>query len=427
LVRGFLFCSTDEGELMSFIRGLKCRECGREYPARLQAGCEVCFAPLEVDYHYDAIAKVLNPTEIASRPNSLWRYRELLPLQNDPVVGLSTGCTPLVRVDRLGKTLGLQNLYLKNDSVSFPTLSFKDRVTAMAVNKALEFKLEAVGCASTGNLANSVAANAAAAGLPSFILIPENLERSKITATQIYGARLIAVRGNYDDVNRLCAQISERYPWGFVNVNLRPFYAEGSKTMGFEIAEQLGWKAPTSIVVPMAGGALISKIHKGFDELERIGLLREPVKTKFFGAQAAGCNPIIDAVRRHSTLIRPVKPNTIAKSLAIGNPADGYYASGFIQKSGGWADDATDAEISNAIQLLAEKEGIYTETAGGVSIAVTKKLVDQGLIDRTGITVVAITGNGLKTPEAVSFDAPEVIEPRVDAFEHVVRGVAHVA
>jgi len=412
---------------MGFVKGLQCRECGKEYPPRLQAGCEDCFAPLEVHYDYAGIAGVLTPERIASRPGNLWRYRELLPLETEPVVGLASGWTPLVRADRLARKLGIAHLYLKNDAVSFPTLSFKDRVTSMAINKALEFKLEAVGCASTGNLANSVAAQAAAAGIPAYILVPENLERSKITATQIYGARVIAVRGNYDDVNRLCAQIADRHPWGFVNVNLRPFYAEGSKTMGYEIAEQLGWKAPTSIVVPMAGGALISKIHKGLGELERIGLLKEPVKTKLYGAQAAGCNPIIDAVRRKSIDIRPVKPNTIAKSLAIGNPADGYYASGFIQKTGGWADDATDPEISAGIQLLAETEGIYTETAGGVSIAVTKKLIDKGFIDRNGITVVAITGNGLKTPDAVEIDKPEVIDAKIDAFENVLKGIANVA
>ena len=413
---------------MSFVKGLRCRECGKEYPARLQAGCEECFAPLEVDYDYTAISNSLTQDRIASRPANLWRYRELLPIEAEPVVGLASGWTPLVRADRLGRKLGLDHLYLKNDSVSFPTLSFKDRVTSMAVNKALEFKLEAVGCASTGNLANSVAAQSAAAGIPAYILIPESLERSKVTATQIYGARVIAVRGNYDDVNRLCAQIAERHPWGFVNVNLRPFYAEGSKTMGFEIAEQLGWKAPTSIVVPMAGGALLSKIHKGLGELERVGLLKEPVRTKLYGAQAVGCNPIVDAVRRKSIDIRPVKPNTIAKSLAIGNPADGYYASGFIQSTGGWADDATDAEISAGISLLAETQGIYTETAGGVSIAVLKKLVDAGHIDRRGITVVAVTGNGLKTPEAVALNTPEVIDAKIEAFERVVEGgVVHVA
>ena len=412
---------------MSFTKGLQCRECGRRYPIQLQAGCEDCFAPLEVDYDYEAIAKVLTPDEIASRPNSIWKYRELLPLESNPVVGLSTGSTPLIRADRLGRALGLDNLYLKNDSVCFPTLSFKDRVTSVAVNKAVEFKLEAVGCASTGNLANSVAANAAAAGIPSFILVPENLEKNKITATSIYGSHLIAVRGNYDDVNRLCSQIADRHPWGFVNVNLRPFYAEGSKSFGYEIAEQLGWKAPTSIVCPMAGGSLISKIYKGLGELARIGLLKEPVATQFFGAQAAGCNPIIDAVRRRSTDIRPVKPNTIAKSLAIGNPADGYYAAGYILKSGGWADDAGDNEIKDGIQLLAETEGVFTETAGGVAIAVTKKLAEAGKISRSGITVVAITGNGLKTPDAVELAAPVVIDAKIAAFEELVKGVAHVA
>ena len=413
---------------MSFVKCLRCRECGREYPANLQAGCEDCFAPLEVDYHYDAIAKTLTRDSFAARPNSMWRYRELLPIEADPKVGLSTGCTPLVRTDRLARALGLDCAYVKNDSVCFPTLSFKDRVTSVAVNKALEFKLEAVGCASTGNLANSVAANAAAAGLPSIILIPEDLEQNKVTATSIYGAQVIAVRGNYDDVNRLCAQIAERHPWGFVNVNLRPFYSEGSKTIGFEIAEQLGWQAPNAIVVPMAGGAMISKIYKGLNELERIGLVKGvSTTTKLFGAQAAGCNPIVDAVKRRSIDIRPVKPNTIVKSLAIGNPADGYYASGFIQKTGGWAEDVTDEEISSGIQLLAETEGIYTETAGGVSIAVTKKLIAQGRIERGGITVIAITGNGLKTPDAVQLEKPQVIDAKIDAFEKLVKGVAHVA
>src|SRR5262245_13894388 len=413
---------------MSFVKGLRCRECGKEYPARLQAGCEDCFAPLEVDYEYAAISESLTQERIASRPANLWRYRELLPIEAEPIVGLATGWTPLVRADRLARKLGLDHLYLKNDSVSYPTLSFKDRVTSMAVNKALEFKLEAVGCASTGNLANSVAAQSAAAGIPAYILVPESLERNKITATQIYGANVIAVRGNYDDVNRLCAQIAERHPWGFVNVNLRPFYAEGSKTMAFEIAEQLGWKTPTSIVVPMAGGALLSKIHKGLHELAQVGLLEEPVKTRLYGAQASGCNPIVDAVKRKSVDIRPVKPHTIAKSLAIGNPADGYYASGLIQGTGGWADDASDPEIATGIRLLAETEGIYTETAGGVSIAVTKKLVDQGYIDRRGITVIAITGNGLKTPDAVTLDVPEAIDARIEAFERVVEGgIAHVA
>ncbi|HME98895.1 MAG TPA: threonine synthase [Terriglobia bacterium] len=412
---------------MSFVKGLKCRECGREYPVKLLAGCEECFGPLEVDYHYESIAKILKRDVIASRPKSIWKYRELLPIDSDPKIGLGTGGTPLLRADRLGRKLGIDNLYLKNDAVNAPTLSFKDRVTAVAVNKALEFKLEAVGCASTGNLANSVAANAAAAGLPSFILIPDNLEKTKVIATQVYGSRLIAVKGNYDAVNRLCSQIVDRYPWGFVNVNLRPYYAEGSKTIGYEVAEQLGWHPPDAIVVPMAGGAMISKIHKGFKELERLGLTSETERTRFYGAQAAGCNPIIDAVKRGTTEIRPVKPNTIAKSLAIGNPADGYYAARLIPQSGGWAEDCTDEEIVAGIQLLAETEGVFTETAGGVTVAVAQKLVEQGRIKKTDVTVLAITGNGLKTLDALDLAPPQVIEPKLAAFEEVFGGAYHVA
>jgi threonine synthase len=412
---------------MSFVKGLKCRECGREYPIKLLAGCEDCFGPLEADYHYEAIAKVLKRDVIASRPKSIWKYRELLPLQSEPRIGLGTGGTPLLRADRLGPKLGIDNLYLKNDAVNCPTLSFKDRVTAVAINKALEFKLEAVGCASTGNLANSVAAHAAAAGLPSFILIPADLEKTKVVGTQIYGTRLIAVKGNYDAVNRLCSQIVDRYPWGFVNVNLRPFYAEGSKTIAYEVAEQLGWHAPDAIVVPMAGGAMISKIHKGFKELQRLGLTSETVRTRLYGAQAAGCNPIIDAVKRGSRDIRPVKPNTIAKSLAIGNPADGYFAARLIPESGGWAEDCTDKEIVAGMQLLAETEGVFTETAGGVTVAVAQKLVEQGRIKQTDVTVLAITGNGLKTLDALDVAPPQVIEPKLAAFEEVFGGAYHVA
>lgn len=409
---------------MSFVIGLKCRECGREYPKQLLAGCEDCFAPLEVDYDYEGISRVLSREAIASRPKNLWRYRELLPIDGDPVVGLASGATPLVRAPRLGRVLGIDDLFIKNDSVNSPTLSFKDRVTAVAINKALEFKLEAVGCASTGNLANSVAANSAAAGLPAYILIPENLEPNKIAATSIYGARVIAVRGNYDDVNRLCTEVAERHPWGFVNVNLRPFYGEGSKTFGYEIAEQLGWRAPAAVVVPMAGGSLITKIHKGLKELERLGLLEEEVRTRLYGAQAAGCNPITAAVKRCSQEIQPVKPTTIAKSLAIGNPADGYHAAGLIAESGGWSEDVTDEEIVAGIKLLAETEGVFTETAGGVSVAVTRKLVEQSRINADDLTVIAITGNGLKTPEAVELAKPIVIEPKVAQFERAISGLA---
>src|SRR5215510_3219680 len=377
---------------MSFVKGLRCRECSREYPIKLLAGCEECFGPLEADYHYEEIAKVLKRDVLASRPKSIWKYRELLPLESEPKIGHATGGTPLIRADRLGRKLGIDNLYLKNDAVNAPTLSFKDRVTAVAINKAIEFKLEAVGCASTGNLANSVAG-----------------------------------KGNYDAVNRLCSQIVDRYPWGFVNVNLRPFYAEGSKTIGYEVAEQLGWRAPDAIVVPMAGGAMISKIHKGFKELQRLGLISETVRTRLYGAQAAGCNPIIDAVKRGSSDIRPVKPNTIAKSLAIGNPADGYFAARLIPETGGWAEDCTDPEIVAGIQLLAETEGVFTETAGGVTVAVAQKLVSQGRIKKTDVTVLTITGNGLKTLDALDLAPPVVIEPKLAAFDKVFGGAYHVA
>lgn len=411
---------------MSYVKGLKCRECGRIYPKSLIAGCEDCFAPLEIDYDYEAISRVLSRETIQSRDKNLWRYRELLPIENEPTAGRASGATPLVRADRLARALGANNLYIKNDSVNAPTLSFKDRVTAVAINKAIEFGLEAVGCASTGNLANSVAAAAAAAGLPAYILIPENLEPSKIKATSIYGARVIAVRGNYDDVNRLCSEIADRFPWGFVNVNLRPFYGEGSKTFGYEIAEQLGWRAPDCVVVPMAGGSLITKIRKGLEEFERLGLLTE-ARTRMFGAQAAGCSPIVDAVKRASLDIRPVKPATIAKSLAIGNPADGYLAANAIQTSGGWAEEVTDEEIIAGIKLLAETEGIYTETAGGVTVAVTKKLIEQRRIKPDELTVIAITGNGLKTQEAIELAPPAVIEPRLKQFEQVISRLAATA
>jgi threonine synthase len=402
---------------MSFVTGLTCRECGKTFPNQPVAGCDECFAPLKVDYDYAAIGNILSRDLIRSRDNSIWRYRELLPIDDDPKIGLSTGFTPLVRAERLGRILGIDELYLKNDSVNAPTLSFKDRVTAIAVNKALEFGLAAVGCASTGNLANSVAANAAAAGLPAWILIPDNLELAKVNATSVYNPNVIAVRGNYDDVNRLCSQIADRYGWGFVNVNLRPYYGDGSKSVGYEIAEQLGWSAPDAIVVPMAGGSLITKVLLGLKEFEQLGLLDNEVSTKMCGAQATGCNPISAAVKRKTRDIRPVKPDTIAKSLAIGSPADGYYASGAILDSGGWAEDVSDAEIVDGIRLLAETEGIFTETAGGVAVSVTRKLVAQGHIRPGDRTVIAITGNGLKTQDALTLAAPTVIDPKLDSFD----------
>jgi threonine synthase len=411
---------------MSYVKGLKCRICGTTYPVEPLAICEECFGPLEVDYDYDAIKAKLTRDEIASRSKTLWRYRELLPIDGEPVVGLQSGGTPLVRAERLAEALGVRELYLKNDAVSHPTLSFKDRVVAVALSKAREFAFEAVGCASTGNLANSVAANAAAAGLPAFILIPDNLEKSKIIGTQIFGATVVPVRGNYDDVNRLCSEIAGRHRIAFVNVNLRPFYGEGSKTFGFEIAEQLGWQAPDAVVVPMAGGSLITKIHKAFKEFERLSLIPS-AQTRFYGAQASGCNPISAAVKAGTRAISPVKPDTIAKSLAIGNPADGYFATGVIAETGGWSEDVSDQEIVESIRLLAETEGIFTETAGGTTLAVTKKLLAQGHLKSNDRIVVAITGNGLKTQEALSLTSLESIEAKISEFEKFVRARSALA
>lgn len=405
---------------MGHVKGLKCRECGKPYPVEPLAICEECFGPLEVDYDYDAIRTKLTRDVIASRGKTMWRYRELLPLDGEPTVGLQSGFTPLIRADRLAKELGLGEVWLKNDAVSHPTLSFKDRVVSAALSKAKEFGFEAVGCASTGNLANSVAANAAAAGLPAYVLVPDNLERSKILGSQVFGANLVPVKGNYDEVNRLCSEIAGRFHWAIVNVNLRPFYAEGSKTFGYEIAEQLGWRAPDAVVVPMAGGSLVTKIHKGLKELELLGLI-DSVPTRLYGAQPTGCNPISAAVKAGTRNIRPVKPDTIAKSLAIGNPADGYFASGTIARTGGWADDATDAEIVEGIELLARTEGVFAETAGGTTVAVAKKLAAQGRITSKDVVVLAITGNGLKTQEALDIPMPESIEPRLAAFEALLQ------
>jgi threonine synthase len=329
----------------------------------------------------------------------------------------------LIRADRLARALGVSELYIKNDAVNHPSLSFKDRVVAVALSKAVEFGFRTVGCASTGNLAGSVAANAAAAGLDAYVLIPDGLEQGKVLGATIYGAKVIAIEGNYDHVNRLCSQIAFRFGWGFVNVNLRPFYAEGSKSMGFEIAEDLGWRAPDQVVVPMAGGSLIGKLLKAFKELETLGLIDGPVKTRMFGAQAAGCNPISNTVKTDAFKVKPIRhPKTIAKSLAIGDPADGYFASQLIRDSGGWSEDVDDDAIVAAMRLLAETEGIWAETAGGVTLAVAQKLIEQGRLDRDGSIVLCITGNGLKTQEALidKIARPTVIKPSLEAFEALI-------
>jgi threonine synthase len=403
--------------------GLKCRLCGKTYPKEALNFCTEDFGPLEVTYDYEAVARTLGRESIAARPRSMWRYHELLPVDGEPTVGRQVGCTPLVRADRLARALGVSELYIKNDAVNYPTLSFKDRVVAVALSKAVELGFETVGCASTGNLANSVAANAAAAGLEAYVLIPDGLEQGKVLGATIYGANVIAIDGNYDHVNRLCSQIAFRFGWGFVNVNLRPFYAEGSKTMGFEIAEDLGWRTPDHVVAPMAGGSLIGKIYKAFKEFELLGLLEAPVTTRMHGAQASGCNPISATVRSGMSKVKPVRnPRTIAKSLAIGDPADGYFASRLILETGGWSEDVDDDAIIDAMKLLAETEGIWAETAGGVTLAVAQKLIEQGRIGRDESIVLCITGNGLKTQEPLleRMQKPVVIKPSLEEFEALV-------
>jgi threonine synthase len=361
---------------------------------------------------------------IEKREKTLWRYRELLPIDGEPQVGLFSGFTPLLKADNLAKELGTDSLYIKDDTVAHPTLSFKDRVVAVALTKAREFHFDTAACASTGNLAHSVSALGAKAGFRRFIFIPATLEPSKIIASLVYEPNLIAVDGNYDDVNRLCSEIANKYRWAFVNINIRPFYAEGSKTHGFEIIEQLGWKAPDNIVVPCASGSLLTKIWKSFKEFQEIGVIKD-LRTKVFAAQATGCSPISAAIKQDTDIIRPVKPNTIAKSLAIGNPADGYYATKAVKESGGYGEDVSDEEIIDAIKLLAKTEGIFSETAGGVTVAVTKKLIESGKIGRDELTVVCITGNGLKTQEALNGRtiSPHYIKPNLASFEEVLKKI----
>ena len=404
---------------MGYVKGLKCRECGRPYPATPLHVCEFCFGPLEVDYDYAAISRALSHQTITAGPPNMWRYRALLPVDGEITVGRHCGFTPLVRARNLGKALGLTHLYVKNDTVSHPTLSFKDRVVAVAVIKALEFGFPVVACASTGNLANSVAAHAAEGGLTSFVFIPADLEQGKVLGTSIYGANVVAVEGTYDEVNRLCSEVADKYGWAFVNINIRPYYAEGSKTFGYEIAEQLGWRAPDHIIVPAAGGSLITKVWKGLQEFYRLGLL-SAVPTRMHVAQAEGCGPIVTSVKAGSEVIRPVKqPRTIAKSLAIGNPADGYYAFKVVKDSGGTGEHATDDEIVEAMKMLAATEGIFAETAGGVTVAATRKLVRQGVIGRDDVTVISVTGNGLKTQEAIAgaLRVPTQIKPTLSSFD----------
>ncbi len=407
---------------MTFIRGLRCRECGRDFPAKAIFVCEYCFGSLEVDYDYAAMKGRLTRQAIESRPANIWRYRELLPIDGDPTVGFHTGMTPFFRADRLAKVLGVKELYVKDDSVCHPTLSFKDRVVSVALSRARELGFDTVACASTGNLANAVAALSAQAGFKRVIFIPADLEMGKVVAALVYAPRLVAVEGNYDEVNRLCAEVAAKYKWGFVNINIRPYYAEGSKTYGFEIAEQMGWASPAHIVVPAASGSLLVKIWKGLKELHKLGIIPEP-KSKLYAAQAEGCSPIVTAVEEGSDIIKPVKPKTIAKSLAIGNPADGYYAYDAIRETGGWGAAVSDAEIVEGIKLLAQTEGVFTETAGGVTVAAAKKLIEMKRIPRDESIVVCITGQGLKTQEAVvdHIGKPIKIKPTLSSFEEHVK------
>jgi len=389
---------------LSYVEGLRCRECGREVDIAAVHVCEFCFGPLEVAYDYRAMYKAATREQIAAGPRTIWRYAPLLPELpgTDPAdrIDLGAGFTPLVPAQRLGEALGLDDLWLKNDTVN-PSFSFKDRVVSVALTAAKRLGFHVAACASTGNLAHSVAAHAAHAGMRAYVFVPSDLEPEKIIAAAVYGPRLVSVKGTYDDVNRLCAEIASEYHWAFVNVNVRPYYAEGSKTIGFEIAEQLGWQLPDHVVAPMASGSMLVKIDKAFTELITLGLVDDR-PWRISGAQATGCAPIVAALKDGTGLVRPVRPDTIAKSLAIGNPADGYYALDAVQRTGGWMEDVSDHEIAEAIGLLARTEGIFAETAGGVTVAVLRKLIQQGHITPDERTVAVISGLGLKTIDAIS-------------------------
>ncbi len=405
---------------MSYVLGLKCKECGHRTPIAPVHVCEQCFGPYEVEYDYAAMKGKVTRESIGRGPKSMWRYRDLLPVDK-PVTGFHSGFTPLRRADRLAKHLGCRELYIKDDSCNYPTYSYKERVVSVAISKAVEFGFDTVGCASTGNLANSVAAHAAAAGIKCFVMIPHDLEQGKVLGSLIFGPTVVRIRGNYDDVNRLCTEIADKYGWAIVNVNLRPYYTEGAKTFGFEIAEQMGWVLPQHTVVPTAGGTILPKIYKGYRELIELGLV-EDNGPKIYSAQASGCNPVVKAIQRGQDIIEPQKPNTIAKSIAIGNPADGYYAYHVVHDSGGWGESATDPEIVDAIKLLAKLEGIWTEPAGGTTLAAAIKLIASGKIDRDESICVCITGNGLKTQEVVQGELPypAVIDPKLAEFDAIV-------
>lgn len=406
---------------MSFVETLRCRGCAREYPVEPLNVCEFCFGPLEVTYDYDSMARSVTRKKIEDGPYTMWRYHDFLPVNPDAVVDIGTGFTPLLRADNLAQAIGVEHLYIKNDSVN-PTFSFKDRPVSVTASKAVEFEFETLACVSTGNLMGSVAGHGAKAGMRTVVFFPADLEKGKILSAAIYGPTLVAVGGTYDQANRLCSELADDLGWAFVNINMRPFYAEGSKTLGYEVAEQLGWRAPDNCVVPAASGELHTKIWKGLQEFEDVGLI-DGVNTRMHLAQAAGCSPIVEAFDQGSDQVRPVKPNTIAKSLAIGDPAAGPFALETLKQTGGKAIATPEDEVVAGIRLLAETEGIFTETAGGVVISGLKRLVERGDIKRDEVTVAYITGNGLKTQEAVEHVVdPVVIEPTYAAFEKAMEG-----
>ena len=406
---------------MSFVQSLRCKECDAEYPLTPRTVCDHDFGPVEVAYDYEKMKGKVTRESIAAGPQSLWRYKDLLPISGEPRAGFNSGWTPLIKADRLAAELGVKELYIKDDSVNYPTFSYKDRVVSVAITKAFEFGFDTVGCASTGNLAHSVAAHAAASGLRAFVMIPHDLEEGKMVGMSVFAPRVVRIKGNYDDVNRLCSQIADKYNWAIVNVNLRPYYTEGAKTHGFEIAEQMGWTLPAHTVSPVAGGTILPKIYKAYQEFIKLGLVKD-TKPKMYAAQAAGCNPVVKAIEEEAELFRPQKPNTIAKSIAIGNPADGYYVMKVIRDSGGWGASATDPEILEAIKLLARTEGIFTEPAGGTTLACAIKLIQSGRIPRDESICVCITGNGLKTLEVMSgqFAHAPVINAKLGEFDSLV-------
>ena len=409
---------------MAFATALRCRECAREYPVEPLNVCDFCFGPLEVAYDYESIARQVSRERVEKGPLTIWRYQDLLPVDAENAVDIGAGFTPLIKAKNLGEELGLNNLYIKNDSVN-PSFSFKDRVVSVASTKALEFGFDTLSCASTGNLAGAVAAHAARAGMRSVVFIPADLEAGKVICAAIYGPTIVSIQGSYDEVNRLCSEVADNYPWAFVNINMRPFYAEGSKTLGLEVAEQLGWRFPEHAIVPVASGALLTKIWKGFNEMVDVGLMEGPVPTRMYATQAVGCSPVVDAYNAGEDVVKPVRPNSIAKSLAIGNPADGVYAIRTMNDAGGAAHAVQEEEVAEGMKLLAQSEGIFTETAGGVVIAGLRGLVKRGLIGRDELTVAYITGNGLKTQEVVTdVVKPLSIRPTMKEFEEALHGLS---